>query len=139
MRTQFTFAEVAKVFAQVGKVENAVEQYNGLNTEYDEINKKFDAEFAKYDYSFHNAPQELYELFDNKCAAIDKLTKAERKVYRVIKEFGALIGIGENYTDIIEDRVIDFINHRWGWLASEMVEKVKYLAKESARRININA
>lgn len=138
MRTQFTFPEVAKVFAQVEKVENAIKQFDELNTKYNEVDAVFNDEFAKYNYTFFRAPKELQDMFETKCAAMAKRDKAERKAMKSIKIFGELIGIGEAYMDIVEERVKQVIDNKWTWRLGEMVENVKFLAKESACKISIH-
>lgn len=139
MKYNFTFTEASKIFAQVTKIENAVSEYNKAAAEYDDLSNTFDAEFAKYNYTFFNAPKELQDLFDKKCAAFDANEKAERKAYKTIKEFAVMIGVGENYCDCWEDDIKKYLKNRYYWEAPKMVYKVKALAMDAARKIDINA
>lgn len=139
MKPLFTFQELSKVFAQVAKVEETSRQFVELNNKYAEVDAAFDDEFAKYGYTFFRAPQELHDMFDKKCAMMKERDKAERKAYRTIKEFGELVGIGEGYMDIIEEKVKQYIDTEYHWQAPEMVVRVKHLALDASRKININA
>lgn len=139
MKYEFSFTEASKIFAQVSKIENAVSEQTKLSAEYDSISNTFDAEFAKYNYTFFNAPKELQELFEEKTAIYDANEKAERKAYKAIKEFAELVGVGENYCDCWEDDIKKYLKNRYYWEAPKMVYKCKSLAKDVARKININA
>lgn len=139
MKTQFTFNEASKIFAQVTKIENAVREYNKTSAEEYSLSATFDAEFAKHGYTFYHAPKELQDLFDKKSAAFDANEKAERKAYKTIKEFAVMIGVGENYCDCWEDDIKKYLKKRNYWDAPKMVYKVKSLAMDVARKIDINA
>ena len=139
MKSKFTCGEMAKVFAQVDKVESAVKVFVEITDRYNKIDAAFDDEFSKYGYTFFNAPEELHTMFDEKCAAMDERDKAERRAYKTIKDFGMLIGIGENYVDIVEERVKRFIDMKYYWQAGEMIERVKCIALEAARKVKVYA
>lgn len=137
MKAEFTFSELAKIFSQVEKVETAVNEFNKITNDYLEIETVFEDEFAKYDYSFFHAPEELHTMFEKKCAAKDNRDNAGRKAYKTIKDFSKLIVIGEGYTDIVEDRVKQCIDNKYIWMLTDMVERVKTLALEAARKVKI--
>lgn len=139
MKYEFTFAEASKIFAQVVKIENAVSEQEKAAAEYDSISNTFGAEFARYNYTFFNAPKELQDLFAEKNNAYEANKSAERKAYKAIKEFAELIGCGENYCDCWEDDIKKYLKNRYYWEAPKMVYKAKSLAKDVARKININA
>ena len=139
MKTQFTFKEIAKIFDQVAKVEETSKQFVELNDNFNEIDHAFDDEFVKYGYSFFRAPQSLHDMFEEKCAMMKRRDNAERKAYKAIKEFGELVEIGEGYMDIIEEKVKRYIDSKYYWQAPEMVVRVKHLALDASRKVNLNA
>lgn len=145
MKTNFTFAEAAKIFAQVDKVIAAVKEQEAIYAEYSEIEAAFDNEFEKYNYSFFRAPQELHEMFDKKMAMYDKKRAAERKAYRAIKDFAALVGIEKDYSnfdstfDFYEEVIKVYLNQKYYWQATDIVEKVKSIALSASRKISFNA
>ena len=145
MKTNFTFAEAAKIFAQVDKVIAAVKEQEVIYAEYSEIDLAFDDEFEKYNYSFFRAPQELHEMFGKKMAMYDKKRAAERKTYRAIKDFAALVGIEKDYSnfdstfDFYEEVIKVYLNQKYYWQATDIVEKVKSIALSASRKISFNA
>lgn len=139
MKTNFTFAEAAKIFAQVDKVIAAVKEQEAIYAEYSEIEAAFDDEFEKYNYSFFGAPQELHEMFNKKMAMYDKKRAAERKAYRAIKDFAALVNIDENIFDFYEEDIARYLKHKYYWQATDIVKKVKSIALSVSRKISFNA
>lgn len=139
MKQVFTFAELASIFSQVEKVKDSVNHFATIAEEYDKLDAAFEDEFAKYDYSFFLAPQELHDKFEKKSAAMKERDLAGRKAFNAIRKFGELIGIGENYVDIVEERVMRFIQGKYYWQTTDMVEKVKILAITASRQIDYNA
>lgn len=136
MKTNFTFDELSKIFANVAKIDAAVNNQIEAGKAYDEKSAIFDAEFEKYGYTFRNAPKELQIIFDEKCALMDEKEKAERKAYKVIKDFAALLGIGTDYCDWYEDDVRYYISHKWYFKAGEVAARCKSLASVAARKIS---
>lgn len=139
MKTEFTFAEVAKIFAQVEKVENAANWAAETRDKYMCIETKFEDEFDKYNYTFFGAPDSLSDLFEKKTAAMDAMDKAERKAFKAIKDFAEIIGINENPSDYAEVKINYFLHNRCYWETADMVYNVKSLAMDAARKIDINA
>lgn len=134
MKTNFTFDELSKAFSVIAKIENAARKQIDLEKEYKEKSSIFDAEFRKYGYTFFNAPEELQVMFDEKCALFDELKKAERKAYKIIKDFAALLGIGVN-DEFAEDTIKEYIDRKLYFKVEKAVEYCKYFAKQASRRI----
>ena len=139
MKTEFTFAEVAKIFAQVEKVENAANWAAETSDKFTCIDAKFDGEFEKYNYTFFGAPDSLHDLFEQKTSAMDAMKKAERKAFKAIKDFAEIIGINENPGDYAEVKINYFLHNRCYWEIADMVYAVKSLAMDATRKIDINA
>lgn len=139
MKTEFTFNEIAKVCAQVEKVEEVTMQFVELTNNYNEVDAAFEDEFSKYGYTFFGAPAEVHTMFDEKCSLMDERDKAGRKAYKAIKTFAELIGLGENYSEWIEDELQNYLLNRRYWQAPEMVKRVKSLARTASKNISINA
>ena len=137
MKTNFTFDELSKVFAAIAKIENAANAQVEANKAYEEKSAIFDAEFKKYGFTFFNAPAELQIMFDEKCALMDAHEKAERKAYKAIKDFAALLEIGNGgyYTDWVEDDVKAYINGKRYYNVVKVADHCKYLAVNAARKI----
>ena len=137
MKTNFTFDELSKVFAAIAKIENAAAKQIESEKAYEEKSNIFDAEFAKYGYTFFNAPKELQVMFDEKCALMDEHERAERKAYKAIKDFAALLEIGNCgcYTDWVEDDVKEYINGKRYYRIAAVADHCKYLAVNAARKI----
>lgn len=135
MKHEFTFAEVSKIFAQVVKIEEAVKKQQELEAQYKEKGDAFDAEFEKYNFTFFNAPKELHEIFEVKSEAMKQRDNAERKAYRLIKEFVEMIDCsGEWHVDAIKS----FLNRRTYWESPKMIDFIKYAALDASRKIRIN-
>ena len=135
MKTNFTFDELSKVFASVAKIEAAVTKQMEVKKAYDEKSRIFDAEFKKYGYTFFNAPEELHVMFDEKCALMDVHEKAEKKTLKVIKDFAALLEIGNGPADWIEDNVKSYINSKLHCNVAKVANYCKYLAIDAVRKI----
>lgn len=135
MKTNFTFDELSKVFAAIAKIENAAAKQIESEKAYEEKSNIFDAEFAKYGYTFFNAPKELQVMFDEKCALMDEHEKAERKAYKAIKDFAALLEIGNGPADWVEDDVKAYINRKMYFKVATVADHCKYLAIVAARKI----
>ena len=135
MKTNFTFDELSKVFAAIAKIENAAAKQIESEKAYEEKSAIFDAEFEKYGYTFFNAPKELQVMFDEKCALMDAHEKAERKAYKTIKDFAALLEIGNGYGDWVEDDVKAYINRKMYFKVATVADHCKYLAVNAARKI----
>lgn len=135
MKTNFTFDELSKVFAAIAKIENAAAKQIESEKAYEEKSNIFDAEFAKYGYTFFNAPKELQVMFDEKCALMDEHEKAERKAYKAIKDFAALLEIGNGPADWVEDDVKAYINRKMYFKVATVADHCKYLAIAAARKI----
>ncbi len=135
MKTNFTFDELSKVFAAIVKIENAAAKQIESEKAHEEKSNIFDAEFAKYGYTFFNAPKELQVMFDEKCALMDVHEKAERKAYKAIKDFAALLEIGNGPADWVEDDVKAYINHKMYFKVAKVADHCKYLAIVAARKI----
>ena len=135
MKTNFTFDELSKVFAAIAKIENAAAKQIESEKAYEEKSNIFDAEFAKYGYTFFNAPKELQVMFDEKCALMDEHEKAERKAYKTIKDFAALLEIGNGPAAWVEDDVKAYINGKRYYNVAKVADHCKYLAVNAARKI----
>ncbi len=137
MKTNFTFDELSKVFAAIAKIENAANKQIESTKAYEEKSNIFDAEFEKYGFTFMNAPKELQVMFDEKCALMDEQEKAEKKAFKAIKEFAALLEIGNGgyYTDWVEDDVKAYINGKRYYNVVKVADHCKYLAVNAARKI----
>ena len=135
MKTNFTFDELSKVFAAIAKIENAAAKQIESEKAYEEKSNIFDAEFEKYGYTFFNAPKELQVMFDEKCALMDEHEKAERKAYKAIKDFAALLEIGNGPADWFEDDVKAYINRKMYFKVAKVADHCKYLAIAAARKI----
>lgn len=135
MKTNFTFDELSKVFAAIAKIENAAAKQIESEKAYEEKSAIFDAEFEKYGYTFFNAPKELQVMFDEKCALMDEHEKAERKAYKAIKDFAALLEIGNGPADWVEDDVKAYINGKRYYNVVKVADHCKYLAVNAARKI----
>ena len=135
MKTNFTFDELSKVFAAIAKIENAAAKQIESEKAYEEKSNIFDAEFSKYGYTFFNAPKELQVMFDEKCALMDEHEKAERKAYKTIKDFAALLEIGNGPADWVEDDVKAYINRKMYFKVATVADHCKYLAIAAARKI----
>ena len=137
MKTNFTFDELSKIFAAVAKIENAAKKQQETEQAYEAKSAIFDAEFAKYGYTFFNAPAELQVMFDEKCALMDEHEKAERKAYKAIKDFAALleIGNGSTWTEWVEDEIKEYIKGKRYYKIAAVADHCKYLAANAARKI----
>ena len=135
MKTNFTFDELSKVFAAIAKIENAAKKQQETEQAYEAKSAIFDAEFEKYGYTFFNAPKELQVMFDEKCALMDEHEKAERKAYKAIKDFAALLEIGNGPADWVEDDVKAYINRKMYFKVEKVADHCKYLAIAAARKI----
>ena len=135
MKTNFTFDELSKIFAAIAKIENAAAKQIESEKAYEEKSNIFDAEFAKYGYTFFNAPKELQVMFDEKCALMDEHEKAERKAYKAIKDFAALLEIGNGPADWCEDDVKAYINRKMYFKVATVADHCKFLAIVAARNI----
>ena len=135
MKTNFTFDELSKVFAAIAKIENAANAQVEAKKTYEEKGAIFDAEFAKYGYTFSNAPKELYLMLDEKCALMEEHEKAERKAYKAIKDFAALLEIGNGPADWVEDDVKAYINRKMYFKVAKVAVYCKHLAVDAARKI----
>lgn len=139
MKTNFTFEELSKVFASVAKIESAVARQIEAEKEYDEKDRVFDAEFAKYGYTFFNAPKSLQTMFDEKCALMDKAEKEQKKAFKAVKDFAALIEIGEGVERICdswtEDEVKGYIDRKLYWQIERIASHCRYLAVVIANRV----
>lgn len=135
MKTNFTFDELSKVFAAIAKIENAAAKQIESEKAYEEKSAIFDAEFEKYGYTFFNAPKELQVMFDEKCALMDEHEKAERKAYKAIKDFAALLEIGNGPADWVEDDVKEYIKGKRYYRIAAVADHCKYLAVNAARKI----
>lgn len=136
MKTNFTFDELSKVFAAIAKIENAAAKQIESEKAYEEKNNIFDAEFAKYGYTFFNAPKELQVMFDEKCALMDENEKAERKAYKAVKDFAALLEIGNGPADWVEDDVKEYIKEKRYYRIAAIADHCKYLAVNAAHKIS---
>ena len=134
MKSNFTFEEVSKILATVVKVDSFAKKQMEATKAYDEKDEIFDAEFAKYGYTFFGAPEELHIMFNEKCALMDVMEKAERKAYKVIKEFMALI-MDANRCDWYEEDVIYYIKHKYYFNVEKIAERCKSLAVMAAGKI----
>lgn len=135
MKTNFTFDELSKVFAAIVKIENAAAKQIESQKAYEEKGSIFDAEYAKCGYTFFNAPKELKVMFDEKHALMDERDKAERKAYKAIKDFAALLEIGNGPADWVEDDVKEYIERRCYYRIAAVAEHCKHLAVNAARKI----
>lgn len=136
MKTNFTFEELSKIFASVAKIEAAAMKQIEIAKAYEEKGKTFDVEFEKCGYTFRNAPKELMVLFDEKTSLMDARDRSERKAYKAIKDFAALVGIGVgNFYDWDEDCVKEYINKKYYFKVERVVEHCKCLAMEATRKI----
>ncbi len=135
MKTNFTFDELSKVFASVAKIQSAATKQMEAEKAYEEKSIEFDAEFEKYGYTFFNAPKELQVMFDEKCALMDVREKAERKARKVIKEFAAMLEIGNGPCDWVEDDVKEYIDRKLSFKVGKIADHCEYLAKMAAKRI----
>ena len=135
MKTNFTFDELSKIFAAIAKIENAAAKQIESEKAYEEKSNIFDAEFEKYGYTFFNAPMELQEMFVEKCELIDKREKAKRKAYNAIKDFAALLEIGNGPADWAEDDVKAYINRKMHFKVATVADHCKYLAIVAAQKI----
>jgi hypothetical protein len=135
MKTNFTFEELSKIFAAITKIEDAANKQQEAEQAYEEKGRIFDAEFAKCGYTFFKAPKELQVMFDEKCALMDAREKAERKAYKAIKDFAALMEIGNGCREWEEDDVKEYIGKKWYFNTAKVVERCKYLAIVAARKI----
>ena len=136
MKTNFTFDELSKIFAAISKIETAATNQIEAEKAYNEKSAIFDAEFEKYGYTFFNAPKELQVMFEEKCALMDAHEKAERKAYKAVKDFAALIENGNGPCDWVEDDVKAFINNKYYFDIEKVASHCKYLAIVAARKIN---
>ena len=66
-----------------------------------------------------------------------QIEKAERKAYKAIKDFAALLEIGNGgyYTDWVEDDVKAYINGKRYYNVVKVADHCKYLAVNAARKI----
>lgn len=135
MKTNFTFDELSKIFAAIAKIENAAAKQIESEKAYEEKSNIFDAEFVKYGYTFFNAPMELREMFVEKCELMDERKKAERKAYNAIKDFAALLEIGNGQADWVEDNVKAYINRKMHFKVATVADHCKYIAIVAAQKI----
>lgn len=139
MKTQFSFPELAQVLTLADKYAKAAADYEAQSSAYNEISIRFDEEFKKHGWTFRNAPQSLFDLFDNKDGAMLQRDKIGRKAMRIAKTFGELIGIGTNYPDIVEEKVARFLSTGTHCDIPAMAERVKHLALVATQKANIYA
>lgn len=135
MKSEFTFKQVSEIFAQVYKIEAKSAAYEKAEIEHDNLSNHFDSEFAKLGYSFAGASPEVHELFEAKCKAMETEEKARKALRSAVKIFAGLVGIGENYDDIIADEIKAYIKNDY-YHRERVVRNVKYMAKRAAERIN---
>ena len=135
MKTNFTFDELSKVFAAIAKIENAVAKQIESEKAYKEKENIFDAEFKKYDYTFFNAPKELQVMFNEKCALMDECEKAERKAYKTIKDFAAMLEIGNGPVDWVEEDIKQYLDRKLYFNVGKVAGRCKYLASDAAKRL----
>lgn len=135
MKTQFTFAEVGKIFQSIARIEEKFQKLEKAEKLHEEISEKFDAEFKKLGYTFAGASQEVYDLFDAKCNAMDAEERAEKNCLAEVKKFVEMIGIGEGYDDIVADEIKGYCKNIFYYSKERVVRDVKYMAKRAAERI----
>ena len=135
MKDNFTFDELSRVFAIVSKIDAAAKKQIEAENEYNSKNIEFDSEFKKCEYTFINAPKELHVLFDEKCALSDVRDRAERKAYKLIKEFAGALEIGMGAYEWFEDEVAKYVRRKDYFKVEQICEHCKYLASIAAHRI----
>lgn len=135
MKTNFTFDELSKIFALVAKMDVLVKEQVYAASAYEKNDAEFDKQFEKYGYTFFGAPQELHTMFDEHCKLMDERDKAERRTFRVIKDFAALVEIGGGLRDFLEDEIKDYIAGKRYWNAERVVRHCRSLAVIIANRV----
>ena len=135
MKYEYNFNEMAEIFAAVANIEDKFNALQEAESKYDDLSNTFDAEFAALGYTFTGASQEVHDLFDAKCAALDDRDKAERAVFKAVKKFISVAGVGENYIDCDERDLIDFVSKKYHYSAERIVADAKYIAKRAVSYI----
>ena len=135
MKNQFTFNEVGKIFKVVYEIEERGNAYKAAREEYETIGAKFDARFAELNYSFRNSTKEDRALFEIKCDAMDNMDKKEKAFNRAVKKFSYMVGIGENYDDIVAEELKGYCRNVSYYKIERIIRDVKYMAKRAAERI----
>lgn len=135
MKTNFTFNELSKVFATVAKIEAATVKQIETEKAYKEKDAIFDAEFAKYGYTFFGAPAELGVMFEEKCALMDEQEKARKNAFKAVKDFAAILEVGNGPCDWDEDYIKDFIGCKRYYEIERAASYCKHLAIIASRRV----
>lgn len=135
MKTNFTFDELSKVFASIAKIEAAAAKQIEAEKEHEEKSMRFNAEFEKYGYTFRNAPKEVHVMFDEKCASMDEQEKARRKAYKTIKDFAAMLEIGNGPVDWVEEDIKQYLDRKLYFNIGKVAGRCKYLASDAAKRL----
>lgn len=135
MKYEVSFAEVGQIFTIVGKIESAIESYKEAEAHADELGVKFDAEFAKYNYSFFNAPEELKESFDTKCAAWDDKERKFKSIRASIRKFIEATELESGYREFWVEEIINFAKKPYTNRLDAVLYDVKLVAKNIAKYI----
>ena len=135
MKFDFTFAELSKAFSMISKIDILVKNQKEAEKEYECADRNFDAEFEKFGYTFFGAPQELHDLFDKKIELLNKREKAEKKIYKAIKEFAEILGVGSGSSNWEEETIKNFIRNKYYFDAEKIAKGCKYLAKLATNRL----
>lgn len=136
MKTQFSFADVTKIFNAVARIETKSNKLEIAKASHDKLSAEFDAEFSKLGYTFDGASQEVHDMFEAKCKAMDGEEKAEKSLWAEVKKFAKMVGIGEGYDDIVAEELKSYMRNRYYCSGARMVRNVKYMAKRAAERID---
>ena len=136
MKTNFTFEELSKVFASVAKIEKLTANQLEADKAYEEHSAIFEDEFAKYGYTFFRAPKSLQTMFDEKCALMDKAEKERKKAFKAVKDFAALVEVGNGVRDNwTEDEVKGYIDGKRFYQIERIASYCRYLAVVIANRV----
>ena len=135
MKTNFTFDELSKIFAAVAKIEVLLNEQVYAASAYEKNDAEFDKQFEKYGYTFFGAPQELHTMFDEHCKLMDERDKAQRRTFKAIKDFAALVEVGSGCREWFEDTIKDYIASKHYWNAEKVVRYCKSLAVIIANRV----
>lgn len=135
MKKEFTFKEAGEIFKQVYAVESKFQTLIDAEIKADKLSRDFDERFKELNYTFMGATQADHDLFDQKCKARDAEEKASKAAYKTVVKFAEMVGIGQNYDDIIAEEVKAYIKNKFYYNGMRVVRNVKYLAKRAAERI----
>lgn len=133
MKTNFTFDELSKIFALAAKIERAAGEQVQAQKDYEGEALIFDEEFKRNNYTFFGAPESLSIMLDRKIAARKTRDKAERKAYKLIKDFADIVGVNDGAFDFTGESVRDYLANKRYFKAESIAESCKVLALRSAR------